>query len=97
MVRYNTEHFLWVARGLGYQLNGERRIEKYEGAFVFRSIFGIDPSVCSFVYRLSNAKAKGITSNVHTDTFDIDEAALELSIGLMAWLAIKELEFEEKK
>jgi amidohydrolase len=44
-------------------------------------------------YRLGTRnEARGITSNVHTDTFDIDESALELSIGLMAWLALKELE-----
>lgn len=44
-------------------------------------------------YRLGTGnKAKGITSPVHTTTFDIDEAALETSIGLMAWLAVCELE-----
>lgn len=44
-------------------------------------------------YRLGTGnEAKGITSSVHTDTFDIDEDALKLSIGLMAWLAICELE-----
>ena len=43
-------------------------------------------------YRLGTGNvAKGITSNVHTDTFDIDEAALELSIGVMAWLTVQEL------
>ena len=43
-------------------------------------------------YRLGTGnKARGITSSVHTDTFDVDETALELSIGLMTWLAIKEL------
>jgi metal-dependent amidase/aminoacylase/carboxypeptidase family protein len=34
---------------------------------------------------------RGITSAIHTDTFDIDEAALETGMGLMAWLAVKEL------
>jgi len=44
-------------------------------------------------YRLGTGnKAKGITSPVHTNTFDIDESALELSIGLMTWLAIRELQ-----
>jgi len=44
-------------------------------------------------YRLGTGnKKKGITSNIHTNTFDVDEKALELSIGLMAWLALKELE-----
>ncbi len=44
-------------------------------------------------YRLGvRNEAKGIASNVHTPTFDIDEDALEIGAGLMAWLAIKELE-----
>ncbi len=43
-------------------------------------------------YRLGTGNpSKGITSPVHTTTFDIDESSLELSTGLMAWLAIKEL------
>lgn len=43
-------------------------------------------------YRLGTGNvARGITSPVHTNTFDIDESALELSIGLMSWLAIQEL------
>jgi metal-dependent amidase/aminoacylase/carboxypeptidase family protein len=46
-------------------------------------------------YRLGTGnKAKGITSPVHTPTFNIDEDALELSTGLMAWLAIQELSAE---
>lgn len=31
-------------------------------------------------------KAKGITSGVHTPTFDIDENAIEIGMGMMAWL-----------
>ncbi len=43
-------------------------------------------------YRLGTGnESKGITSPVHTTTFDIDEDCMELSIGLMAWLAVKEL------
>lgn len=43
-------------------------------------------------YRLGTGnEAKGITSGVHTSTFDIDEDALEIGSGLMAWLAINEL------
>jgi len=44
-------------------------------------------------YRLGTGNPeRGITSSVHTETFDIDEAALETGMGLMAWLALKELE-----
>jgi len=45
-------------------------------------------------YRLGTRnEAKGITSYVHTPTFNIDEDALKIGPGLMAWMAIKELEF----
>jgi len=44
-------------------------------------------------YRLGTRnEAKGIVSSVHTPTFDIDEDALEIGSGLMAWLAIQELQ-----
>lgn len=43
-------------------------------------------------YRLGTRnEERGIVSSVHTPTFDIDERALEIGSGLMAWLAIKEL------
>ena len=43
-------------------------------------------------YRLGiRNEARGIVSGVHTPTFDIDESALQLGSGLMAWLAIEEL------
>lgn len=35
---------------------------------------------------------KGITSGLHTPTFDIDEEALEIGGGLMTWLAVKTLQ-----
>lgn len=38
-------------------------------------------------YRLGTMnKEKGVTSNVHTPTFNIDENAIEVGIGMMAWL-----------
>lgn len=45
-------------------------------------------------YRLGTGNpSKGITSPVHTDTFDVDEKSLEIGMGLMSYLAIKELVF----
>ncbi len=39
-------------------------------------------------YRLGTASKDGhFASPVHTPTFDIDESSLEVSVGLMAWLA----------
>ena len=49
----------------------------------------ITQQVPSCFYRLGTGnKIKGITSGVHTSTFDIDEQALEISCGLLAWLVI---------
>lgn len=44
-------------------------------------------------YRLGTRnESKGITSYVHTPTFNIDEEALRIAPGLMAWMALSELE-----
>ncbi len=43
-------------------------------------------------YRLGTGnEARGITSSVHTPTFDIDEQALETGVGLMSWITVQEL------
>lgn len=43
-------------------------------------------------YRLGTRnEAKGIVSGVHTPTFDIDESALEVGAGLMAYMTLKQL------
>lgn len=43
-------------------------------------------------YRLGTGnKMKGITSNIHTPTFDVDESSIETGMGLMAWLAFREI------
>jgi amidohydrolase len=42
----------------------------------------------SCLYRLGIAnEEKGINSNLHTATFDVDEHCLETGMGLMAWIA----------
>lgn len=43
-------------------------------------------------YRLGvRNEAKGIVSNLHADTFDLDESSLQTAIGLMSWNAISHL------
>jgi len=36
-------------------------------------------------------EARGITSNLHTSTFDVDETSLETGMGLMTWIVVNEL------
>ena len=46
----------------------------------------------SCFYRLGTRnEAKGITANLHTSAFDVDEQSLETGMGLMAWIAINQL------
>jgi amidohydrolase len=43
-------------------------------------------------YRLGvRNEQKGITSNLHTATFDVDESSLETGMGLMAWMTVREM------
>lgn len=43
-------------------------------------------------YRLGTGnEARGLTSSVHTPTFDIDEDALQTGVSLMSWITIQEL------
>lgn len=49
--------------------------------------------VPSCFYRLGTGnEEKGTTNGVHTSNFNIDEDAIELGIGLMAWIALKQLD-----
>lgn len=45
---------------------------------------------CFYLLGVGNTE-KGITSGLHTPTFNIDESALETGGGLMAWLALESL------
>ncbi|MFA4851242.1 MAG: M20 family metallopeptidase [Bacteroidales bacterium] len=48
--------------------------------------------VPSCYYRLGvRNEAKGIVSNLHTSTFDVDESCMITGMGLMAWIAVNEL------
>jgi hippurate hydrolase len=52
----------------------------------------ISQKVPSCFFRLGTGNLQnGITSGVHTPTFDIDEAALEIGMGILASLAVNEL------
>ena len=44
-------------------------------------------------YRLGVANsAKGIDSELHTPTFDVDEESIKIGTGLLTWIALKQLE-----
>lgn len=72
---------------------GEENVEELDLWLAAEDFAYYSQEVDACFYRLGTRNEdKGIISGVHTPTFDIDEDALELGPGLMAWLTIKELE-----
>ena len=72
---------------------GEENVEELDLWMAAEDFAYYSQEVDACFYRLGTRnEAKGIISGVHTPTFDIDEDALELGPGLMAWLTIKELQ-----
>jgi amidohydrolase len=71
---------------------GDENVEELPMRMTAEDFAFYSQQVPACFYRLGTGnKKKGITSGVHTSTFDIDEQALEIGAGLMAWLALNEL------
>lgn len=72
---------------------GEPHVEQLDIWMAAEDFAYYSQEVPACFYRLGTRnEAKGIISPVHTNTFDIDEDALETGSGLMAYLAVKALE-----
>ena len=81
-----------TARNAAIDYLGKENVEELPLRMTAEDFAFFSQQVPSCFYRLGTGnKSKGITSGVHTSTFDIDEAALEIGAGLMAWIAINEL------
>ena len=84
---YNNEKLNEKAKSLAAAYSGINQIQTTElrmGAEDFGYYSQVIPG-CFFRLGVGNIK-KGITSGVHTPTFNIDESAIELGMGMMAWL-----------
>ncbi len=84
----NDEKLGNAARKKAEEYMGAANVEETElrmGAEDF-AYYSHQVPACFFRLGAGN-KAKGITSGVHTPTFNIDEGAIEIGMGMMAWLA----------
>jgi metal-dependent amidase/aminoacylase/carboxypeptidase family protein len=54
------------------------------------SYFALEVPACFYRLGVMN-KTKGITSNLHTATFDADESSIAVGMGLMSWIVAREL------
>jgi metal-dependent amidase/aminoacylase/carboxypeptidase family protein len=84
---YNHEALNATARKLAEDYMGAEHVETTEmrmGAEDFGYYTQLIPG-CFYRLGVMN-EAKGITSGVHTPTFNIDESAIGTGMGMMAWL-----------
>ncbi len=89
---FNNETLSKNFRKFAADYLGEENIVELDLAMTAEDFAFYSQKIPACFYRLGTGnKAKGITSNVHTSTFDIDEKALETGMGLMAWVAVSEL------
>lgn len=71
---------------------GEQNVEELPIRMTAEDFSYYTQIVPACFYRLGTGNIeKGITSSIHTPTFDVDENCLEIGAGLMAWLAFSEL------
>lgn len=85
----NDEELTIAARKSAEEYAGQENVSETElrmGAEDF-AFYSQKIPACFFRLGAGN-KEKGITANVHTPVFNIDENAIEHGIGMMAWLAI---------
>src|ERR1035437_2800476 len=88
----NDENTTNRARAAAEIYLGKENVEELPLRMTAEDFAFYSQQIPSCFYRLGTGnKKKGITNGVHTSTFDIDEQALEIGAGLMAWLAINEL------
>ncbi|HTI10725.1 MAG TPA: M20 family metallopeptidase [Puia sp.] len=84
---HNNEALNRVARAEAGQFLGSDNVLETEVRMGAEDFGYYTRQIPGCFYRLGVMNVeKGITSGVHTPTFDIDESAIEIGAGMMAWL-----------
>ena len=88
----NEEALTAQVRGFAENYLGKENVEDLDIWMAAEDFAYYSQAADACFYRLGiRNEERGITSSVHTPTFDIDEKALEVSTGLMAYIALKRL------
>ena len=88
----NEEKLTASARGFAVEYLGKENVLDLDIWMAAEDFAYYSQVADSCFYRLGTRnESRGITSSVHTPTFDVEESALRLSTGLMAYLAVKQL------
>ena len=88
----NNEKLTGQAREYAIEYLGKENVVDLDIWMAAEDFAYFSQKVDSCFYRLGTRnEEKGITSNVHTPTFNVDESSLEIGAGLMAWLTYNNL------
>lgn len=86
---YNNEQLNTVAKTNAQEYIGTEKVEETEIRMGAEDFGYYSQQIPGCFFRLGTGnKAKGITAGVHTPRFNIDEDAIEIGIGIMAWLGV---------
>lgn len=88
----NDEDFTVNCMSAAKELLGEEKVNELPTRMTAEDFAFISQKVPSCFFRLGTGNAaKGITSGVHTATFDVDEHSLLTGMQMLTWLAVSEL------
>ena len=85
----NNPQLTSICRNAAQQYLGQENVEELPLRMTAEDFAWFSQVLPSCFFRLGTGNTnKGITSGVHSPTFDVDEHSLEIGSGLMAWLSI---------
>jgi amidohydrolase len=91
-VLFNNEELTARAKKYAIEYLGNENVTDLEMRTTAEDFAYFAQKIPGCFYRLGvRNEEKEITSNLHSATFDVDEASLETGMGLMAWIAYREL------
>ncbi|HHS95598.1 MAG TPA: amidohydrolase [Phaeodactylibacter sp.] len=89
---FNDPELTHKARSRAVTYLGEKNVVDLPKRMTAEDFAYYSQQIPACFYRLGTGNTKkGITSPVHTTTFDVDENCLKLATGLMAWLTVCQL------
>jgi amidohydrolase len=83
---YNDEELHHIARELAETFMGKEKVYETELRMGAEDFGYYSQQIPGCFYRLGTGNIdKGITAGVHTPTFNVDESAIPIGMGIMAW------------
>ena len=90
---YNEENLTDRSIEAAKDLLGEDRVVDLDMRMTAEDFSYFSQKIPACFYRLGTANTKkGIVSNLHASTFNVDAESLKIGMSLMAWLALRELQ-----